>query len=405
MALHGFRIKHSEFRFLAQSVPVLPNMPNCIFPGLFRRHGSANYWFRYSINRQQARVSLATSNLSEAIVKAQAIRTTPELRVANHWEAEVERYLKLAADTQALSSNSVDVRKTVLLAEGRRMGWRYPLDITTTALQAWYDSLRKAKSDSTALSYLTYVRSYLNHCVETGKLRENPARDVNPGDAHHSARVYCAPMADVRRLIDGCQRDDLKCVLYLGFYLGLRRDEIVQARVEWLDLWARNPILRMSPRKPGACHEGDPGWKPKWYRADRPRNIRIPTEALEFRRSFVGDRVDGFIIHPEIPPMGCCIRRKNGKKYRQRYRWDFRVPFEALVSATNVKIRKPTPAVKRFTPHLMRHTYAGIRLGAGVPIYEVAKSLGDRVRTTEKHYGHLDSEGGKYVNAGFERAA
>lgn len=44
---------------------------------------------------------------------------------------------------------------------------------------------------------------------------------------------------------------------------------------------------------------------------------------------------------------------------------------------------------KHITRHDMRRTWASLTVQAGVPIYEVAKVLGDDVATVEKYYGHL----------------
>jgi integrase len=40
--------------------------------------------------------------------------------------------------------------------------------------------------------------------------------------------------------------------------------------------------------------------------------------------------------------------------------------------------------------HLLRHTYASLAIGNGVPLMVVAKNLGHRdTKMVEKHYGHL----------------
>lgn len=43
-----------------------------------------------------------------------------------------------------------------------------------------------------------------------------------------------------------------------------------------------------------------------------------------------------------------------------------------------------------FTPHSLRHAFASVMLGKGVPITDVAQWLGHRdVRVTYRIYGHL----------------
>lgn len=41
------------------------------------------------------------------------------------------------------------------------------------------------------------------------------------------------------------------------------------------------------------------------------------------------------------------------------------------------------------TPYSLRHTYATLRLEAGVPIHLLANQMGTSVEMIEKHYGHI----------------
>jgi integrase len=63
---------------------------------------------------------------------------------------------------------------------------------------------------------------------------------------------------------------------------------------------------------------------------------------------------------------------------------DFYTPF-------NRHLKRLGLAAKGF-PHILRHTRATHLLQAGVPIYDVAKLLGDTIATVERVYGHHSCE-------------
>jgi integrase len=73
--------------------------------------------------------------------------------------------------------------------------------------------------------------------------------------------------------------------------------------------------------------------------------------------------------------------RKEGRLFKTA---DFYQPFRGLCESLGLGDRSH--------PHLLRHTRATHLLQAGVPIYDVAKLLGDALATVDRVYGHHSSE-------------
>lgn len=173
-----------------------------------------------------------------------------------------------------------------------------------------------------------------------------------------SRTLWCSA-AERDKLINEAPTDDLRFILPAGFHAGLRKNEIIEARVKWFDL-----------RGDSAIHvQKTPTFVPK----DREREARFIPMTREFRafliRYFAG-RSDSeeFAVRPDVD---------HG---RGEYRWDYHRPYDDYTSSQKMRWA---------TSHVMRHTFASLLVQAGVSIWKVSQWLGDELETTEKHYAHL----------------
>lgn len=356
------------------------------YPGIYWRNGFL--WFRFTPHRgaKQIRVSLKTDNPTLAIIQATKIRARPTLEPTARWKQEVEEFITERQREKRFSAASADARQYALISEGLRMNWRRPDDLATAEIQNWYDDLRlKGKpakrgkgrlkpNENTALTYVGFLRAFCGWLVENGKLRENPVKGVKLFRSRAVARKNFVPRATVQMLIEKCADAGLKFVLYCGFHTGLRKDEIINARPDWFDMDGR--LLHVRIRGPGTLGPKDAGWKPK---NGRERFVRLSTEFLAFLKSYEGQ--DPFMLMPRV------------KKGRSRYRYDPRKPFDAHLARCGVS---------GVTIHDTRRTFASLKVSAGVSVYVVAKWLGDGIRTTEEHYGHLAPDAGDDIEKGVQ---
>lgn len=318
-----------------------------MYPGLYLR--GRIWWFRWSHDGKRTFKSLETDDLQEALKQAEEIRERPTLEPGGKWSSVVKVYIKDARARGILSETFAPNREGALTAEGMRMDWRGVDMVTAQMLQEWFDDLRRRRCDSTALTYLTHVRSFLNWCVANGKLRKNPAAEVDRERVSYKARVNFASAETARMLIDKCERRDLERALMLGFLCGLRRREIMHTREEWLE--ANNLRVRAGW-----------GFRPKW---GRERLVPIPRElAQSLRRSPIPgiDKFGPYLVGPGDAP------------------WDFKRPWLDHLAACEVS---------GLTIHDMRRTFASLKVSAGVPLYKVAKWLGISITVAEKNYAHL----------------
>src|SRR5262249_47986459 len=149
---------------------------------------------------------------------------------------------------------------------------------------------------------------------------------------------------------------ELKFILYAGFHAGLRKSEILGARVFWFDL------------KAGLLHvqnEPETGFILK----DREnRAIPLTDDFKNFLATYLAGReLNSYALRQE---------ESGGKG-------DYRYEFKRVVHSHFKRCGVTS------TIHDMRRSFASNLVSRGVSIYKVARWLGDGVAVVEKSYGHL----------------
>ncbi len=165
------------------------------------------------------------------------------------------------------------------------------------------------------------------------------------------------------KLLKECPRDDLRFVLFCGFHLGLRRNEIVEARPQWFNLSTKLATVMILENDDAEARELDP-FLPK---GAKERSIPLSKAFTEFLTGWLDPRWD-YCLDPD------------GRRGLSVYRYDPRRPFEEYVAAQKL------PWV---TFHTMRRTFGSIAATKGASLYHIANWLGDDYRTTADHYAHL----------------
>lgn len=157
-------------------------------------------------------------------------------------------------------------------------------------------------------------------------------------------------------LIKDAPTDDVRFILFAGFHCGMRKNEIIEVRVDWFDL-----------RDSGAVHiKNTDTFRIK----DREtRLVPLTGQFRDFLHEYLaGKERDSFALKPNV---------KHGKG---TYRYDFHRPYNGYMTIKQVRW---------VTAHVMRHTFASLLVQAGVSIFKVARWIGDGVEVVEKHYAHL----------------
>jgi integrase len=336
--------------------------------GIYKRGNL--YWFAIQKDKKRHFIPLRTADLSEAIRKVAKLRHSPELQSGLVMRHAVDRFIACMSERNARGESGGWAKATagsknyVLIAFADWCGDVMPSEIDPDRIRKYYQERLHATSAATAYGNVMTIRSFFNWCRDVEKtVRENPcaALRLYP-PLSKGRREYCDP-ATVAKLIDECEREDLKFVLFCGFHAGLRALEIVEARPFWFDL--KSGLLHL--RKTATIQ----------FKDREERTIPLTSQFLAFIRDQYGLR-EPFMLHPE---------KKHGKN---RYRYDFKRPFYEYMKAKNCEW---------VTPHIMRHTFASILASADHSIFKIATYLGDEVRVVQKHYAKLLPEAGALDSA------
>jgi integrase len=344
-------------------------------PGLYQR--GRTYWLKFYVDGRPRRESLRTDDLSLAIQKADILRRTPAMEPSGRWKAEVQTY---AAERQRQDRLTAEVGRTrvyALVKEGARMGWTQPARVTTPMIQSWYEELRRTNTENTALTYVTFLRSFYAWLLEKGKVRENPVALVKLARNKPAPRRNFVSRENVRRLIEQCEEPQLKFILYCGFHAGLRKGEINAVAPDWIHLGEEGAggriDVRIRPRQTNSPK--DKGWRPK---SRRERSVPLTAEFRAFLASGEIDLTKKFVLMPHV------------KEGRARYRYDFREPLQQYFERFGVDA----------TAHDMRRTFASLKVMAGASLVKVAKWLGDSYQVTFEHYSCLVPDKDKDIEIG-----
>jgi hypothetical protein len=187
-------------------------------------------------NGRRTQVSLRTSDYGEAVLNATKIVEYPFLNESAPLEQEGEAFLAHKARQNEYSAASAESKKYALHEFAKFTGKRRVADISTADVDRFYRALQQRVSESTAQGYITTIRSFFNRLVELRKIRHNPVEGVKLARLDQKGRLLFCPPDARDKLIANAPGDEMKFILYCGFHVGLRKNEIIEARPEWFDL-------------------------------------------------------------------------------------------------------------------------------------------------------------------------
>jgi integrase len=318
------------------------------------------WWFHRMISGKRTWVNLETDELKEARRKRDVLLSLPRFHAGDLFSTMAEKFLREQSEKGSYTRDTKESRGYILGALGRFLGEDATVTrISRSDLEQWLTSLRKTLKPSTVESYCGAARSFFRWARDRERLRADFPAEVLPVGTLGTARAVEEALErdSVRSLLKASGKDPrLRFVLLCGFHLGFRKQEIIEARVEWFDF------------RRGVAHIHDtPTFSPK----DRDRRF-VPMNPVcrRWMRLYLKVRKRGeHVLMPEIR-----VRTK------ARYRWDFRRPFDDLCREAGVPCH----------PHLMRHTFASILLeDDATSFFKVAEWLGDDVRVVQRRYAHV----------------
>jgi integrase len=211
------------------------------------------------------------------------------------------------------------------------------------------DSMRARRA--TANRNLTVLKAALNHAWQGGQITgsDEAWRKVKPFRGADAARVRYLQIDECARLLNACE-PDFRRIVRGALVTGARYGELCLADVRDFNADSASLLVRESK-----------GGKPRW--------IPLDDEAADFLAGITAWR----------SPSEALFTRADGGRWGKSHQ---RRPLLEACKAARIE-----PAIGF---HILRHTWASLRIMAGLPLMVAAQVLGHSdTRMVEKHYGHL----------------
>lgn len=192
--------------------------------------------------------------------------------------------------------------------------------------------------------------------IKHGMLAENPLRKVEPfRESKRHPKWLNASQIEAVLTVAAADGRNAHLFFALGIYAGLRKNEAINARWEWLNF--EHLLLHV---------QSGPGFELKDHE-DRtlPLHRKLAAILAEY---WPGEGATGYLIAPDKAPSG------------YRYRFDIRKTFGRIVRAAGAPW---------CTPHTLRHTFASQLVSAGTDLFKVSTWMGHRSYNTTQIYAHL----------------
>jgi integrase len=325
------------------------------------------FWLNFQRDGKRRFISLDTSDAVEAITRASNLRDHRFPDEATPYLRRVEEYLAEKKRLNLYSRATERVHGAVLREFGKRVEGRSLDAIPAKVASDHYKELQERVSETTAQIHIRALRAFFN--AQKKICRINPFADLELGKIDQPARVVFCTKAQRDELIKAEKDDDLQFIFLAGFDAGLRKNEIIEARVFFFDLKGHATHLQNTATLRLKDNEA--------------RTIPMTKRFRRFLGRYLkGKKPNDFALKPDVA---------HGKG---TYRYDFHRPFNDFLDAVDEQgeslgRRTRTFNGQRITAHVMRHTFASLLVQAGVSVYKVARWLGDGVAVVEDHYGHL----------------
>lgn len=220
-------------------------------------------------------------------------------------------------------------------------------DITAGDIQAFYNEIASANSNSTANRYLTLIRLIFNKAIAWGDFRGiNPCAGVKKGrEAHHRLRYLS--LKEIEGLL-AVAHPRLAPILACALLTGMRRGEILDLAWENVDFQRERLYILRS-------------------KSGKPRELPIPSKLREVLLS-LSPKPSGLVF--DLPII--CLRRYFAKALK-----------DAKISAAGPD---------KVTLHTLRHTCASHMAMRGIDLLTIARVLGHSSTAMTQRYAHLGED-------------
>jgi integrase len=310
------------------------------------------YWFTHGSGKRRMQVSLETGDYTEAVGKAQELIDNPLLNTTTGFKVDLDAFADFQTASNIWTKKSRKSKYSVLMMFGEDLGFPSLPKITTAEIQNWYDKQIKRIKVVSVNPYITVIKAFFNWALTERKIVRNPADGVKLTKVEEASRERFCTFKQRDEIIRKAPTDELRFILYAGFFSGYRKNEIVEARPDWFDMDLKHIHVKRTETFLAKDKEE--------------RTIPMAEEFYTFLKRY--GKKGTFMIAPDV------VHGKGD------YRYDFRKPFTEYMASIGYEW---------VTPHIMRHSFASLLAIKGCSLFKIAQWLGDTLATTEKHYAHL----------------
>jgi len=201
---------------------------------------------------------------------------------------------------------------------------------------------------------IKHISAIFGYAVKWGLLRENPCKGVSYLKVEKNPPKFLT-VEQTAKVLNVAEKKgkDIYLVFALGIYAGLRKNEIVNLRWEWIDFSGERITLQ--------------NYNDFVLKNKESRTIPLNKKLAKILEPY--GEAEGYIFNP---------KKEQPSKYK--YRFEFKKSFQNVAAEAGVEW---------CTPHTLRHTFASQLVMAGVSIYKVSKWLGHSDVRTTTIYSHL----------------
>ena len=319
-------------------------------------------------------------------LKLLKIKKLPHLNQGATLTDKSKRWIQWSKERRGITEKTEENAINSIRRLAQVIGDIPPNQFNASLAQKFFDTIKSSSTETTARSYVAYCASFFRWCVEDARLTTaNPFSKLKLPRFTPPARKSFIESKLRDKLCRVAEtgsenpknkwevRKDVAFMLYAGFHAGMRRNEIQNARPEWFDLKRKLITIRkITPQMAKSI-----GLDAFDLKDREERSIPLSDKFLNFLKDYPMD--GDYMLAPNV------------RRGRAIYRYDIRRPFKDFVTSQGCKW---------LTIHDMRRTFASLLASSGkVSIHEIARWIGDDIRTTENHYAHLIPDQGRFQAA------
>ncbi len=337
------------------------------------------YWYRHMVDGIRLQTSLKTGDLEEAIRGAMVLKQAGPVKNDPRLSILRERWIadKLATD-RFREGRSPSTARTVLRVLEKFTGDVPISQVTEAKLEEWKQNCLARLSRATVSGYFSKVHSFFSWCKDHDVIATNWAKKVTRPDLgrNDSRQAFCTK--ETRdRLIANAPDNSMRLLLFLGLHGGLRMNEIIEARRDWVDLKGGFITTKRAMKNTRRLRPGERQFEPK---NKHERSIPLSTPLKAFLTEWMAKPQLNEQGEPYDSPLDFLYRPDKGYTGG-----DYRTPIGDRLRAYFDEQKCP-----EVSAHVMRHTFASLLVQSGVAVFKVADWIGDSIKVAVKHYTHLE---------------